>query len=69
MKLFSKKEIDKNNLPECVAFIIDGNGRWAKKHGMPRMFGHRAGIDAVKKTIDCAEKLGLKQIMFYCFST
>ena len=70
MKLFSKKnKIDKNKMPECVAFIIDGNGRWAKRHGMPRMFGHSAGIDAVKKTIDYAEELGLKEIMFFCFST
>ena len=70
MKLFSKKiKIDKNKLPECVAFIIDGNGRWAKRRGMPRMFGHSAGIDAVKKTIDYAEELGIKEIMFFCFST
>lgn len=70
MGLFSKKEkIDKNNLPECVAFIIDGNGRWAQKRGLPRMLGHRAGIDAVKKTIDYAEEIGLKEILFYCFST
>jgi undecaprenyl diphosphate synthase len=70
MKLFSKKfNIDKNNLPKCVAFIIDGNGRWAKKRGLPRMLGHRAGIDAVKKTIDYAESLGLQEVMFYCFST
>ena len=70
MKLFSKKEtIDPNNLPNCVAFIIDGNGRWAKKRGMPRMLGHSAGIEAVKKTIDNAEKLGIKEILFFCFST
>ncbi len=70
MKLFSKKEtIDTNNLPNCIAFIIDGNGRWAKKHGMPRMLGHSAGIEAVKKTIDNAEKLGIKEILFFCFST
>lgn len=70
MKLFSKKEtIDLNNLPNCVAFIIDGNGRWTKKRGMPRMLGHSAGIEAVKKTIDNAEKLGIKEILFFCFST
>lgn len=70
MRLFSKREkINKNRLPECVAFIIDGNGRWAQKRGLPRMLGHRAGIDAVKKTIDYAEEIGLKQILFYCFST
>lgn len=70
MKLFSKKyKLDMEKLPNCVAFIIDGNGRWAKKRGMPRMLGHQAGIDAVKKTIDDAEILGLKEIIFYCFST
>ena len=70
MKLFSKKEtIDTNNLPNCIAFIIDGNGRWAKKRGMPRMLGHSAGIEAVKKTMDNAEKLGIKEILFFCFST
>lgn len=71
MKLFKKRkyEIDKNKLPKCVAFIIDGNGRWAKKRSMPRLYGHRAGIETVKKTITNAEKLGLKQVMFFCFST
>lgn len=70
MSIFSKKpKVDKNKLPRCVAFIIDGNGRWAKKRGMPRMYGHRIGIDAVKKTIDNCESLGIKECMFYCFST
>ena len=70
MTLFSKKQkIDMNNLPNCVAFIIDGNGRWAKKRGMTRMLGHSAGIDTVKKTIDNAENLGIKEVLFYCFST
>lgn len=71
MKLFLKRkyEIDKTNLPQCVAFIIDGNGRWAKKRSMPRVYGHRAGIEAVQKTIKNAQKMGLKEIMFYCFST
>lgn len=70
MKLFSKKEsIDLNNLPKCVAFIIDGNGRWAKRRGMPRMLGHSAGIDAVKNTIENAKELGIKEILFFCFST
>ena len=72
MKLFlkmNKNKIDSNNLPSCVAFIIDGNGRWAKKRGLPRMLGHKVGIDAVKKTIDSAEEIGLKEVMFFCFST
>ncbi len=70
MGLFSRKQkIDMSTLPNCVAFIVDGNGRWAKKRGMPRMMGHSAGIDAVKLTIDNAEKLGIKEVLFYCFST
>ena len=70
MKLFSKKKlVDKNNLPKSVAFIIDGNGRWAKKRGMPRIFGHRAGIKAVENTIKNAKDMGLKQLIFFCFST
>lgn len=75
MGLFFKKNkktedaIDMEKLPNCVAFIIDGNGRWAKKRGMPRMFGHKAGIDAVRDTIENAHKLGIKELIFYCFST
>ncbi|MGN1221773.1 MAG: undecaprenyl diphosphate synthase family protein, partial [Christensenellales bacterium] len=53
MKLFSKLKttIDKDKLPNSVAFIIDGNGRWATERKMPRMYGHKAGIDAVIETI------------------
>lgn len=70
MNLFSKRyKIDCSKLPKCVAFIIDGNGRWATKRSMPRMFGHKAGIGAVKNTIKEAEKLGIKELIFYCFST
>ena len=70
MGLFSRKKIvDKNKLPKSVAFIIDGNGRWAKKRGMPRLFGHRAGIKAVESTIKNARKLGIKELIFFCFST
>lgn len=70
MKLFRKKpKIDMTKIPNCVAFIIDGNGRWAQKRGLPRMLGHRAGIDAVKKTIENCNNLGINEIMFYCFST
>lgn len=70
MTFFKKKKgIDANRLPKTVAFIIDGNGRWAKKRGMPRLFGHRAGIKAVEKTIEYAREIGLKQLLFFCFST
>lgn len=70
MALFRKnKSIDAKKLPRSVAFIIDGNGRWAKKRGMPRLFGHRAGIKAVEKTIEYAKEIGLKELIFFCFST
>lgn len=61
--------IDKSKLPFHTAFIIDGNGRWAKKRGFPRTVGHKFGVDAVEKVIKSALKLGLKQLSFFCFST
>lgn len=69
--MFGKNKIELNleRLPIHTAFIIDGNGRWAKKRGLPRSAGHRAGIIAVEKIIKAALKLGLKQISFFCFST
>ncbi|MGN1213061.1 MAG: polyprenyl diphosphate synthase [Christensenellales bacterium] len=71
MKLFSKLKttVDKDRLPRCVAFIIDGNGRWATERNMPRMYGHKAGIDAVIETIKNAQEIGLKELIFFCFST
>lgn len=70
MKLFGKKQkIDYSRLPNCVAFVIDGNGRWAKKRGLPRMLGHKAGIDVVKQTIQNCEDIGIKEVLFFCFST
>lgn len=70
--MFGKNKTEKLNLerlPIHTAFIIDGNGRWAKKRGLPRSAGHRAGIIAVEKIIKASLKLGLKQISFFCFST
>ncbi len=69
--MFGKNKIELNleRLPIHTAFIIDGNGRWAKKRGLPRSAGHRAGIIAVEKIIKASLKLGLKQISFFCFST
>ena len=67
--MFSEEQVDKNNLPKSVAFIIDGNGRWAKNKGMPRLYGHKAGIKAVENTIKNARELGIKELTFFCFST
>lgn len=66
-----EKEIDGEilNVPEHVAVILDGNGRWAKKRGMPRNFGHKAGASAVEKACENAWNLGIKYFTVYAFST
>lgn len=61
--------IDKNNLPEHIAIIMDGNGRWAKARGLPRFAGHRQGIENIKNIIKAADKLGIKVVTFFVFST
>jgi undecaprenyl diphosphate synthase len=62
-------ELDEKNLPQHVGIIMDGNGRWAKKRGLPRIFGHRAGAKTVKKIVETAAKLGIKCLSLYAFST
>jgi undecaprenyl diphosphate synthase len=58
-----------NNIPEHIAVIMDGNGRWAKKMGAARIFGHRNAIKAVRETVEgCAER-GVKYLTLYAFST
>jgi len=57
------------NNPEHVAIIMDGNGRWAKKHGLPRIAGHRAGAKSVKEAITSARECGVKILTLYTFST
>lgn len=60
--------IDLNALPRHVAVIMDGNGRWAKSRSLPRVEGHRAGIDAVRDTVETAARLELEVITLYAFS-
>ncbi len=62
-------EIDKKLVPNHVAVIMDGNGRWAKQKGKNRLFGHRNGVKAVRETIEAAAELGVKHITLYAFST
>ena len=73
MALFGKKEKEELVLPEVlpqhVGFIMDGNGRWAKKRGLPRSFGHREGAKNFKKIVRYCKDIGLKNISFYAFST
>lgn len=64
-----KKEIDFSRIPRHVAFIMDGNGRWAKKRGMPRTYGHRIGIDSFRSILKRANELGIKVVSFFAFST
>ena len=65
----SKKRIDKNNVPQHIAVIMDGNGRWAKKRGLRRENGHREGRRSVKKIVECCVELGIKNLTLYAFST
>lgn len=62
-------QIDKNRLPNHVAIIMDGNGRWAKRQNMDRTFGHKEGISAVRRAIEGASKIGISYLTLYTFST
>jgi undecaprenyl diphosphate synthase len=64
-----KAQIDPTRLPRHVAIIMDGNGRWAKKQGMARMFGHRQGVETVQNITVAATKLGIEYLTLYTFST
>ena len=55
--------------PQHVAIIMDGNGRWARRRGLPRVMGHRAGIKALREAIDGAKELGIKALTLYTFSS
>lgn len=63
------ENIDKTRLPSHVAIIMDGNGRWAKLRGLPRVFGHREGAKAVERTIRFTRKVGIKHLSLFAFST
>lgn len=61
--------INPDNLPKHVAIIMDGNGRWAKKQGMLRAFGHENGTKSVRQTVEASAKLGIEYLTLYAFST
>jgi len=63
------KEVNPNKVPEHVAVIMDGNGRWAKQRGMNRSFGHVKGVDAVRAITEIASETGVKVLTLYTFST
>lgn len=69
MKDSLKLKIDMSKLPIHIAIIMDGNGRWAKSKGMPRLYGHKAGVNTVKKITEAAAELGVQYLTLYAFST
>jgi undecaprenyl diphosphate synthase len=62
-------QINKEHLPQHLAIIMDGNGRWAKQKGMLRVFGHENGTKSVRVTVESCAKLGIKNLTLYAFST
>lgn len=62
-------DLDMNNIPQHIAIIMDGNGRWAKAQGKARTFGHKAGAETLKTIVRAADKLGVKVLTVYAFST
>lgn len=63
------EQIDKNKLPQHIAIIMDGNGRWAKEKGKLRFFGHQSGVKSVKDVVEGAVEAGIKYLTLYTFST
>jgi len=68
-KINQNDDLDIHNLPEHIAIIMDGNGRWAKKRKMPRIKGHYEGMQTIKKVTREASHLGIKYLTLYAFST
>ena len=76
MKWFGRKKhsdkasiLDSTNVPEHIAIIMDGNGRWAQRRGLPRIAGHHAGMKTVKRITIAADNIGVKVLTMYAFST
>ena len=65
----SVESVDKCRVPQHVAIIMDGNGRWARKLGNQRLFGHRKGVNSVTASVEIAAELGVKYLTLYAFST
>jgi len=64
-----KNEIAKNAIPNHIAIIMDGNGRWAKLKGQPRVFGHKNGVTSVREVIEGCAEIGVNYLTLYAFST
>lgn len=64
-----KAQIIPDKVPQHIAIIMDGNGRWAKQKGMPRVLGHRSGVKSVREVTEAAAEIGVKYLTLYAFST
>lgn len=62
-----KEKLDKDKIPQHVAIIMDGNGRWAKKRGNARIFGHHNGVKSVREVTEASAELGIKFLTLYAF--
>ena len=62
-------QMDTNNIPRHIGFIMDGNGRWATRRGLPRTAGHRAGVDALTRVLEACNNFGVEVVSVYAFST
>jgi undecaprenyl diphosphate synthase len=69
MKVSLKEQINTEKLPKHIAIIMDGNGRWAARHGSARIFGHEHGVEAVRSVIEGAGEIGVQYLTLYAFST
>src|SRR5687768_3546419 len=64
-----QQQIALDNVPQHIAVIMDGNGRWAKKQGQERLMGHSFGVDSVRAALTAAKNIGVKYLTMYAFST
>ncbi len=64
-----KRAVDMENLPKHLAFICDGNRRWARHRGLPTLLGHKEGVEAIKRVVRRASELNIENLTFFCFST
>lgn len=67
--MLSNTLLDPNRIPQHIAIIMDGNGRWAKKHDKPRIYGHHQGVESVRKVVEACKEFGVKYLTIYAFST
>src|SRR5580704_9121804 len=69
LKRLTDAGLDPARLPQHVAVIMDGNGRWAQQRGLPRVEGHKRGVQSVRSTIEECCRLGIGQLTLFCLST